>query len=419
MTLRCALKLALRRGLWSGNVAALLPSRFAPEYKPRDRFLSLAQMQALLARITADHAARLAFQIATSANLGETNRAERSDVGDGFVHVRGTKRTSRLRDVPIVTSWQVELLTYAEAHAHGEDGRLFRFGQSYANALRRTCAAVGVAHVSSNDLRRTFAHWMLVEGVSRPLVAAAMGHSSTAMLDRVYGRLTRDELAGMMARELGRAPPVPQTHAHPSDTSHAADAPHARKSPIRKGVVVGREGFEPSTNGLKAGPSAVRPMSPGTDPQRSRGLGRPAQSAPHRGSPVHVGSGGPNEVQASRVLAAPLRALAGGAARLTVRDVAARLGVSMATVYAICERGELAHVRVSNAIRIEPSQLAAYVARQARPRGEPRQARRSVVASCACGVTYTRRAFGRLELLDGGDNRRCRVCAGRVELLDG
>jgi excisionase family DNA binding protein len=39
---------------------------------------------------------------------------------------------------------------------------------------------------------------------------------------------------------------------------------------------------------------------------------------------------------------------------LTVRQVAADLGVCTATVYALVSRGELAHVRVSNAIRIHP-----------------------------------------------------------------
>jgi excisionase family DNA binding protein len=37
---------------------------------------------------------------------------------------------------------------------------------------------------------------------------------------------------------------------------------------------------------------------------------------------------------------------------LTVREVAAKLRVSTATVYKLCARGEVEHVRVLNAIRI-------------------------------------------------------------------
>jgi excisionase family DNA binding protein len=37
-----------------------------------------------------------------------------------------------------------------------------------------------------------------------------------------------------------------------------------------------------------------------------------------------------------------------------VAEVAATLGVCGTTIYKLCERGELAYVRVSNAIRFEP-----------------------------------------------------------------
>jgi excisionase family DNA binding protein len=54
---------------------------------------------------------------------------------------------------------------------------------------------------------------------------------------------------------------------------------------------------------------------------------------------------------------------------LTVREVAARLGVCTALVYTLCDRGELPHVRVSNAIRVTDADLDAYIASQRR-RGE-------------------------------------------------
>ena len=43
--------------------------------------------------------------------------------------------------------------------------------------------------------------------------------------------------------------------------------------------------------------------------------------------------------------------------------MAERLGVCTATVYRLCTRGELPHLRVSNAIRIRPTDLDAFLAR--------------------------------------------------------
>jgi len=49
---------------------------------------------------------------------------------------------------------------------------------------------------------------------------------------------------------------------------------------------------------------------------------------------------------------------------LTVREVAEHLGVCAATVYKLCATGELLHLRISNAVRIAPADLAEYIARR-------------------------------------------------------
>jgi len=46
---------------------------------------------------------------------------------------------------------------------------------------------------------------------------------------------------------------------------------------------------------------------------------------------------------------------------LTVGEVAALLRVSPRTAYAMCAEGRLAHVRVMNAIRIDPTALVALL----------------------------------------------------------
>jgi excisionase family DNA binding protein len=46
---------------------------------------------------------------------------------------------------------------------------------------------------------------------------------------------------------------------------------------------------------------------------------------------------------------------------LTVREVAAQLRACTATVYRLCDEGQLRHIRMLNAIRVDPIDLAAFI----------------------------------------------------------
>jgi excisionase family DNA binding protein len=60
---------------------------------------------------------------------------------------------------------------------------------------------------------------------------------------------------------------------------------------------------------------------------------------------------------------ADLRGLWGGPDRLLkIADVAEHLGVSNATVYGLCERGELPYVWLVTSMRIRPRDLEEFVA---------------------------------------------------------
>jgi excisionase family DNA binding protein len=51
---------------------------------------------------------------------------------------------------------------------------------------------------------------------------------------------------------------------------------------------------------------------------------------------------------------------------MTVPEVAKHLGVSRSTVYQLCGRGELEHVRVSNAIRVPKMIVVAFLRQRSR-----------------------------------------------------
>jgi len=219
VVLRKTLRLAKPRGRWDGDLAKIMPIGFSPGYQPRQRWLVREEFDQLLVElgrdrgakwpwhnmVAADRAARVAFIVATSARLGESDRAERVDIDldAGFVRVRGTKTDASERWVPIVTTWQRELLKHALAGAANKDaGRLFRPWVKNVRDLRDACGRASIEPCSANDLRRTYSHWMRAAGMPVELIGPSMGHVDTRMVETTYGRFSREELAARMLRAV-------------------------------------------------------------------------------------------------------------------------------------------------------------------------------------------------------------------------
>ena len=131
--------------------------------------------------------------VATSAEWGAVIRTRREDVSEdlAFVRIRGTKRKTRDRVVPIVTKDQGTLLKYALEHAQGEKGQLFLDWQNVRRDLRAACAKLEIPRCSPNDLRRTCATWLRAAGAPPHLIAPLMGHADSRMVERVYGQQLR------------------------------------------------------------------------------------------------------------------------------------------------------------------------------------------------------------------------------------
>lgn len=131
-------------------------------------------------------------------------RARREDVSADreYVYVRGEKRATRDRDVPIRLAWQRDLLAFALTHADGRGGLLFRaWANSNSNRELSRCAErLKIEPFTWNDLRRTTAQWLRRQNVELELVSAILGHADGRMVERVYGRLDARAIGDRLGR---------------------------------------------------------------------------------------------------------------------------------------------------------------------------------------------------------------------------
>jgi integrase len=201
-TLRAALKIAKRARIWSGDVESIF-GRFDLGYQPSQHWITHEEAARLLdATILAHRRGYLSFMLATGAELAAVERARREDINFELVRVRGTKNANRDRFVPIVTQWQRDLLAYVKANADGNEGLLFSPWGSALRSIKQTCKRANVKHMSRKSFRHTFSAWMKQEGVPNSELYIAMGHASTAMLERIYGKPDGAELAKAMAGSI-------------------------------------------------------------------------------------------------------------------------------------------------------------------------------------------------------------------------
>jgi integrase len=109
---------------------------------------------------------------------------------------RRARRSARRRDPPGARPW-------LEALAPGT-GPVIEPWTNVGRDLPRACERAGVPRCTPNDLRRTFASWLVQAGTSLLVVSRLLGHSSTRMVDLVYGQLDEATLAAAIAAAAGR-----------------------------------------------------------------------------------------------------------------------------------------------------------------------------------------------------------------------
>jgi len=188
-------------------------------------------------------------------------------------------------------------------------------------------------------------------GVRAPRPRIPTSRGGPARLRAARARPSRDPRAGS---DRGRTRTDCCTFAaRREDRRNASPKPHAeRESPA---VRLARDtGFEAVAFGSGRGRTGSAPVR--TEPQPLVNTAPNYLGVPH---PVH-GAAASFSKFGTTLGTSPLPDVGAGIL-LTARDVAQRLRVSTATVYALCRRGELRHYRVSNAIRVSEEALANYL----------------------------------------------------------
>ncbi len=273
VVLRGALKAAKGR-TFHGTLDVVPPFEFTYEpkrtYLTPEQFMSLAEhlvapphanaSAATIAKSEERRARRVLFCMLiafASPRLGELSKLEWHDVDLG----RGTIRIPKAKTVSREVAIAGELRAWLEAFGEraGWSGPIVEHWGSCRRDLALACARAGVPRVTPNDLRRTFASWLVQARESLFVVATLLGHSSTRMVEQVYGRLDARTLSGAIAKLPGgdchagvtdRARNAGEHGTSGTAIAQAAIVNSVEESAISAVLAVPRDGVEPPTRGF-------------------------------------------------------------------------------------------------------------------------------------------------------------------------
>lgn len=221
-TLRGALRLAKRRKEFAEDLDEVMPE-FPQEYEPKKRALSEIEIEKLLAYLPKPRAAVVAFLLATAATYPsevKTLTARDVDTKKWTVVLRGTKTKYRDRVVPIVefarpwvtmalphlpfAKWSnVRRDLHEACHRLSTCERCLKKGSTRRGSTCKTCSVIPAFEpISPNDLRRTLASLLRARGVEPQLIAPMLGHGDSRMVEKVYGRITPEQLAHLLRQRL-------------------------------------------------------------------------------------------------------------------------------------------------------------------------------------------------------------------------
>ena len=286
VVLRGALNSAAERDRFHGVVKVIVP-KFNAEYEPRRTYLTPAQFMALTdnilrpiganateyqrARWEARKVRRTLYVLLialASPRVGEIEALdwrEHIHLDRNVILIPKGKTVSRpLKIHPVLRLW---LETYQQ-----DRGPVVEPWGNVSRDLPRLCERAGIPRCTPNDLRRTFASWLVQQGESLFVVSRLLGHKSTRMVELVYGQLDDATLSRAIDRLPGGSH-AGYTNDLPNRVTGGAIgtgslspsiANSVEESAISSTSEVPKDGVEPPTRGFSV------PLSNGAKPVRGR-----------------------------------------------------------------------------------------------------------------------------------------------------
>lgn len=187
--LRQSLKLAAQRGLFPRDVASVFP-KFEVTYTPRTRYLTPDQFEQLLGKLAPHRRRWVLVATYSGARLSEVERLDWQDLDFEAceLRIRGSKTKGSFRKLAMHQRLIDELKPRRVA------GAIVEHWKNVRRDLAQACDAAKVPRVTPNDLRRTFASWLVQARETNFVVSRLLGHSTTKMVDLVYGQLSAESL---------------------------------------------------------------------------------------------------------------------------------------------------------------------------------------------------------------------------------
>jgi integrase len=187
-----ALRIAWQRGTVAADYSSLCQR--LPERNARTTWLTLQQVQHLASHASPATATAIWLSVLTGCRRGEVLAMRPEMIQSNTITLpAGATKTARSRSVPIIAPARPWLAKLPVAQTF----------EGLKSGFRRAREAAGMPDVTFHDLRRSCGTLLIQQGVPLHIVSRILGHSSTAVTERVYAHLSSAQLHAGMA-ELGK-----------------------------------------------------------------------------------------------------------------------------------------------------------------------------------------------------------------------